>query len=365
MTLVDTNVLLDIATNDPKWAAWSLRRLDAAAIRGPVLINAVVYAEFSIGYARIEEVDKVLADADFKLAETPRPALFLAGKAFHDLSGARRRAHQRAARLLHWRARGCRRVLAADARPAPVQGLLSRGGAHCAGRIRGLTTWPNRIHRRVDHAAELDDRAVAGALDDAAAMGGDGRVDQIAAQPAADARACAPRRRRRAGCSRRRPRPGSPRACASRSLLRHPGLAQAVVRPLVHLDEAWIAVLSETLDLKIRLPCRDRLELPGGGQREVALQRLARFRIMTGQGERRHKDHMRIRDVIRIDRDRLASPVNRLIVTASARNRPTPCRRTNRASDGSCGLLESPCRNIRLVDIARAFVVEFAQVADG
>ena len=82
MTLVDTNVLLDIATNDPKWAAWSLRRLDAAAIRGPVLINAVVYAELSIGYARIEEVDKVLADADFKLAETPRPALFLAGKAF-------------------------------------------------------------------------------------------------------------------------------------------------------------------------------------------------------------------------------------------------------------------------------------------
>jgi predicted nucleic acid-binding protein len=49
MTLVDTNVLLDIATNDPKWAAWSLRRLDAASIRGPVLINAMVYAEFSIG----------------------------------------------------------------------------------------------------------------------------------------------------------------------------------------------------------------------------------------------------------------------------------------------------------------------------
>ena len=82
MTLVDTNVLLDIATNDPKWAAWSLRQLDAAAIRGPVLINAVVYAEFSIGYARIEEVDKVLADVDLKLAETPRSALFLAGKAF-------------------------------------------------------------------------------------------------------------------------------------------------------------------------------------------------------------------------------------------------------------------------------------------
>src|SRR5690242_19088616 len=82
MTLVDTNVLLDVATNDPNWAAWSLRQLDAAAIRGPVLINEVVYAEFSIGYVRIEEVDKVLEDVGLKLAEAPRAALFLAGKAF-------------------------------------------------------------------------------------------------------------------------------------------------------------------------------------------------------------------------------------------------------------------------------------------
>jgi predicted nucleic acid-binding protein len=52
MTLVDTNVLLDVATDDPKWARWSLRQLDAAAMRGPVVINAIVYAEFSIGYAR-------------------------------------------------------------------------------------------------------------------------------------------------------------------------------------------------------------------------------------------------------------------------------------------------------------------------
>lgn len=82
MTLVDTNVLLDIATDDPSWAPWSLRQLDAAAIRGPVLINAVVYAELSIGYARIEEVDEVVADVELKLVEMPREALFLAGKAF-------------------------------------------------------------------------------------------------------------------------------------------------------------------------------------------------------------------------------------------------------------------------------------------
>ena len=82
MTFVDTNVLLDVATDDPEWAGWSLRQLDAAAIRGRVFINAVVYAEFTIGYARIEEADRVLADVEMDLLEIPRPALFLAGKAF-------------------------------------------------------------------------------------------------------------------------------------------------------------------------------------------------------------------------------------------------------------------------------------------
>lgn len=82
MTLVDTNVLLDVATDDVKWARWSLRQLDAAAIRGRVLINAVVYAEFSIGYARIEQADQALADAGLDLIEIPRAALFLAGKVF-------------------------------------------------------------------------------------------------------------------------------------------------------------------------------------------------------------------------------------------------------------------------------------------
>jgi predicted nucleic acid-binding protein len=83
MTLVDTNVLLDIATDDARWAAWSLQQLDGAAIRGAVTINAVVYAEFSGGYVRVEEIDKVLADVGLELAEIPRAALFLAGKVFH------------------------------------------------------------------------------------------------------------------------------------------------------------------------------------------------------------------------------------------------------------------------------------------
>lgn len=81
-TLVDTNVLLDIATNDSRWAGWSLQQLDAASIRGAVVINAVVYAEFSVGFARIEEIDDVVADSGLELVEIPRAALFLAGKVF-------------------------------------------------------------------------------------------------------------------------------------------------------------------------------------------------------------------------------------------------------------------------------------------
>lgn len=80
-TLVDTNVLLDVATNDAHWAQWSMDALDAAVADGPVVINAVIYAEFSIGYARIEDVDRVLGASDLRLVDLPRQALFLAGKA--------------------------------------------------------------------------------------------------------------------------------------------------------------------------------------------------------------------------------------------------------------------------------------------
>ena len=48
MILVDTNVLLDLVTDDPDWAEWSLARLEEAALAGPVLINDIVYAETSI-----------------------------------------------------------------------------------------------------------------------------------------------------------------------------------------------------------------------------------------------------------------------------------------------------------------------------
>ena len=82
MILVDTNVLLDLVTNDPDWSDWSLARLEEAALAGPILINDIVYAETSIRYDRIEDLDAMLAQALIEIAATPRSALFLAGKAF-------------------------------------------------------------------------------------------------------------------------------------------------------------------------------------------------------------------------------------------------------------------------------------------
>ena len=82
MILVDTNVLLDIATNDPTWAEWSIENPDAAATLGAVSINGVIYSEFSVGYERIEDIDRFLAEAGIEWADIPREALFLAGKAF-------------------------------------------------------------------------------------------------------------------------------------------------------------------------------------------------------------------------------------------------------------------------------------------
>ena len=82
MTLVDTNILLDLVTDDPTWADWSIRQLDAAAVNGPLLINSVVYAELSVRFERIEDLDEVLAEAGITMEEIPRAALFLAGKVF-------------------------------------------------------------------------------------------------------------------------------------------------------------------------------------------------------------------------------------------------------------------------------------------
>ncbi len=80
--LVDTNVLLDVVTDDPIWTGWSQRQLEIWTLRGSLVINPVIYAELSIGFERIEELEAVLSETGVALVEIPRAALFLAGKIF-------------------------------------------------------------------------------------------------------------------------------------------------------------------------------------------------------------------------------------------------------------------------------------------
>ncbi len=82
MKLVDTNVLLDIVTNDPAWAAWSLRQLEAAELQGALVVNSVVYAELSVRFRSLQAVEEKVAELGLTVATIPRLALFLAGKAY-------------------------------------------------------------------------------------------------------------------------------------------------------------------------------------------------------------------------------------------------------------------------------------------
>ncbi len=82
MIFVDTNVLLDVVIDDPTWADWSQQQLNAAALRDRLAINPVVYAEFSSRFAKIEDLDAMLASVEIAVAEMTRAALFLAGQAF-------------------------------------------------------------------------------------------------------------------------------------------------------------------------------------------------------------------------------------------------------------------------------------------
>jgi predicted nucleic acid-binding protein len=80
--LVDSNVILDLVTDDPRWANWSEQILGHYAEKGHLFINDLVYTEVSIGFQRIEEVDQVLAGCGFIHLPIPRETLFLAGKVF-------------------------------------------------------------------------------------------------------------------------------------------------------------------------------------------------------------------------------------------------------------------------------------------
>ena len=80
--LVGTDVLLDVLQDDPAWVGWSLRQLRAQSLLHRLAINPVIYAELSLGFSGIEALDAALDGMTLPLLEIPKPALFLAGKAF-------------------------------------------------------------------------------------------------------------------------------------------------------------------------------------------------------------------------------------------------------------------------------------------
>ena len=82
MTLVDTNVLLDVLTNDPTWLPWSVSNLRIRANSGPLLINEIIYAEMAGHVSTESELDAAVDELQVRLERTPKSALFLAGEIF-------------------------------------------------------------------------------------------------------------------------------------------------------------------------------------------------------------------------------------------------------------------------------------------
>ena len=80
MIFVDTNILIDIAIGNPAWADWSHQALASARARGPLLINAIVYAEFAIGFEAQSDCDAEIEKFDLTLADLPKSAAFRAAQ---------------------------------------------------------------------------------------------------------------------------------------------------------------------------------------------------------------------------------------------------------------------------------------------
>jgi hypothetical protein len=80
--LVDSNVLLDVLTEDPEWLEWSARALERQAEQSVLVINPLIYAEVSIRFRKIEDLDDALPPSTFRRDPLPWQAGFLAGKCF-------------------------------------------------------------------------------------------------------------------------------------------------------------------------------------------------------------------------------------------------------------------------------------------
>jgi len=80
--LVDSNIIIDIITEDPKWYDWSAETLSACAEKNSLYINSIIYAEVSVSYKRIEDLEEAISPEIFQRSVIPWEAAFLAGKAF-------------------------------------------------------------------------------------------------------------------------------------------------------------------------------------------------------------------------------------------------------------------------------------------
>lgn len=80
--LVDSNVLLDVLTEDEKWFAWSAAQISQCAEQAALCINPIIYSEISIGFTLIEDLEAVLPGDAFVRLHIPYEASFLAGKCF-------------------------------------------------------------------------------------------------------------------------------------------------------------------------------------------------------------------------------------------------------------------------------------------
>lgn len=80
--LVDSNVLLDLLEEDATWYEWSSTQLQKAADSCVLIINPIIYSEVSVGFHRIEELEKALPSDCFERRAIPWEAAFLAGKCF-------------------------------------------------------------------------------------------------------------------------------------------------------------------------------------------------------------------------------------------------------------------------------------------
>lgn len=87
VTLVDSNVLLDIATEDPKWSSWSEDALIDAADNGALAINPIIYAEVSVGFTTIEDLDDAIPPETFTRMRCPSKLVSWRARRFSTTAG--------------------------------------------------------------------------------------------------------------------------------------------------------------------------------------------------------------------------------------------------------------------------------------